>query len=114
MAKGRKRSITDEEIALIKAMLRQEISNDTIHFYFNRADRLISSGRVAQIKKGRYGHDVAEASQEAVDAFLAEWAKRHSSVPAADEAARSPTHHDVIRALFEKRGKGWFLISGET
>jgi hypothetical protein len=40
----RKRNITDEEIGLIKAMLK--IPNDKVHFYFNRADRLVSSGRI--------------------------------------------------------------------
>src|SRR5262249_37013432 len=28
--------------------------------------------------------------------------------------SRPPNNHDLIRELFEKRGKGWFLISGET
>jgi Predicted transcriptional regulator containing an HTH domain and an uncharacterized domain shared with the mammalian protein Schlafen len=114
MSKGRKRNITDEEIALIKAMLLRKIPNDRIHFYFNRADRLVSSGRIAQIKSSNYGKDVPEATQGAVDTFLADWEKRYSRIPAVDEGPRPPTHYEVIRALFEKRGKGWFLISGET
>ena len=69
MSKDRKRNITDEEIALIKAMLRRKIPNDRIHFYFNRADRLVSSGRIAQIKGGKYGKGVPEGTQAAVDTF---------------------------------------------
>jgi hypothetical protein len=65
MSNGRKRNIADEEIALIKAMLQREIANDRIHFYFNRADRLVSSGRITQIKQGKYGKHVPEASQAA-------------------------------------------------
>ena len=42
----RQRNITDEEICLIKAMLKLKIPNDKVHFYFNRADRLVSSGRI--------------------------------------------------------------------
>ena len=114
MSKGRKRNIADEEIALIKAMLRRETPNDRIHFYFNRADRLVSSGRITQIKQGKYGRDVPEASEAALDAFLDAWAKRHSPVHAVSQTSRPPNHHDLIRELFEKRGKGWFLISGET
>jgi hypothetical protein len=75
MSKGRKRNISDDEIALIKAMLRRDIPNDRIHFYFNRADRLVSSDR---IKQGKYGKDLPEASESAVDAFLVDWKKRRS------------------------------------
>jgi hypothetical protein len=46
------RSLSDDEIAIAKAMLRKGWRNDAIHYYFNRADRLISSGRIAQIKTG--------------------------------------------------------------
>jgi hypothetical protein len=31
-------------------MIRRSIPDDRIHFYFNRADRLASSGRITQIK----------------------------------------------------------------
>jgi Putative DNA-binding domain len=113
MVKSRK--ISDDEIGLIKAMLRRGIPNDQIHFYFNRADRLVSSGRITQIKQGVYGGAVAEADQAAVDSFLADWAKRNAIALGVGDTIRSPTDHDVIRALFEKRGKkSWFLIAGET
>ena len=114
MSKGRKRNIADEEIALIKAMLRRQIPNARIHFHFNRADRLVSSGRITQIKQGKYSKEVPEASDPTLDAFLEDWEKRHSPVKAVSHSSQSPTDHDLIKGLFERRGKGWFLISGET
>lgn len=42
----KQRSLSDEEIGLVKAMLRKAMRNEVIHFYFNRPDRLISSGRI--------------------------------------------------------------------
>jgi Putative DNA-binding domain len=115
MAKGRKRNITDQEIALIKAMLRRGIPNDRIHFYFNRADRLVSSGRITQIKHGKYGGPVPEAGQDAIDTFLADWDRRNAIAGGRGDMIRAPTDPDVIRALFEKRGRtGWFLVAGET
>ena len=114
MSKGRKRNITDEEIALIKAMLERGIANDRIHFYFNRADRLVSSGRITQIKQRKYGKDIPEATPVALDTFLADWEKRQSPIQAAKQSSRPPHHPELIRELFEKRGKVWFLISGET
>jgi Putative DNA-binding domain len=114
MSKGRKRNITDEEIALIKAMLHRGIANDRIHFYFNRSDRLVSSGRITQIKQGKYGKDIPGASEATLDIFLDDWEKRRSPVRVASQSSRPPHHPDLIRELFEKRAKGWFLISGET
>ena len=114
MAKDRKRNITNEEIALIKAMLHRKLPNDRIHFYFNRADRLVSSGRIAQIKNGKYGKGVPEAAQKIVDEFLVKW-ETHLATANANQGPRPPTNHDVIRMLFEKRSKGWFLVlTGET
>jgi hypothetical protein len=111
----RQRKITDEEISLIKGMLQRGIPNDKIHFYFNRADRLVSSGRIAQIKRGSYGWDVDGADETDVDAFIADWEKRATISVGRSDAITKRANHDIIRALFERRGsKGWFLIAGET
>lgn len=80
-----KRNITDEEIGLIKAMLKRGMRNDEAHFHFNRQDRLISPGRIAQIKSGKYGGDVAIANYTALDQFLAD-SQQRSGAPA--KAAR--------------------------
>jgi len=58
------RNLSDDEIAIAKAMLRKGWRNDARHYYFNRPDRLISSGRIAQIKAGKYGAAVEEAQPE--------------------------------------------------
>jgi hypothetical protein len=68
---AKKRNLSDAEIGIVKAMLRKGWRNDVIHFHFNKPDRLISSGRITQIKKGVYGASVEEASPEELEAFLA-------------------------------------------
>lgn len=57
-----RRSITDEEIALIKAMLARGMANKAIQFYFNRQDRAVNSGRISGIKHRDYGPEVPKAS----------------------------------------------------
>ncbi len=56
MAKNR--NMSDEEVGVVRAMLAKGMKNDHVHFYFNRADRLINSGRIAQIRNGSYAKDV--------------------------------------------------------
>jgi hypothetical protein len=111
MAK-RKRTMSDDEIALVRAMLRRKMRNDTIHYYFNRPERLISSGRIAQIKKGKYGADVKEASAEALSAFLAEWEKRSKPLPSFD--LESPIDGRMISGMFANLASQWVMIGGET
>ena len=97
-----KRSITDEEIGLIKAMLARGMLNRDIQFHFNRPDRPVNSGRITGIKQGRYGADAPAAAASALDAFLDE---RRRGLPLADR----------VRRHFERRGDGqWHLIGGET
>ena len=67
---AKQRNLSDAEIAIVKAMLRKGWRNDVIHFYFNKPDRLISPGRITQIKKGKYGASVEEAQPEELEAFL--------------------------------------------
>lgn len=113
MGKGnRKRTMTDEEIALAKGMLAKGMKNDAVHFYFNRADRLISSGRIAQIKKGKYGASVTAASPEELEVFLADWQARQ--LPGTARGPTSPTDQETILALFVEDGGVWTVRSGET
>ena len=98
MATGkRKRSLTDEEIGLVKAMLSKGMANDHIHFYFNRADRLISSGRIAQIKSGKYGAIVAEVSALEADTFIEFWHARQAA--GSGKGPLSPTDEGVLQAM---------------
>ena len=60
-----KRSITDEEIGLIKAMLARGMANKDIQFYFNRQDRAVNSGRITGIRDRSYGPEVPKAGDDA-------------------------------------------------
>ena len=66
-----KRSITDEEIGLIKAMLARGMANKDIQFYFNRQDRAVNSGRITGIRDRSYGPEVPKAGDDALAAFIA-------------------------------------------
>ena len=46
---SRKRSITDEEIALIKGLLARNIEKTKIQAYFTHPDRPVNFGRVTNI-----------------------------------------------------------------
>jgi hypothetical protein len=97
----RKRTMTDKEISLVKAMLSKGIRNDAIHFYFNRADRLLSSGRIAQIRKKKYGASVVEASPDELELFLADWHARQATGDG--QGAISPVAPGIITAMFIER-----------
>lgn len=103
-----KRSITDEEIALIKAMLALGMKNSAIQFHFNRPDRPVNSGRITTIRDGTYSNSASiEAATEAeLNRFLT---KRAGSHPA------SPLDGSVINAMFESLPNGsWRLKDGES
>ncbi|WP_156421263.1 AlbA family DNA-binding domain-containing protein [Aureimonas sp. AU40] len=105
-----KRNITDEEIGLIKAMLKRGMRNDAAHFHFNRQDRLISPGRIAQIKSGKYGGAIASADDVALDRFLTEFWQRSGASPKAPMSSEQS-----LIELFENDGaNGWRLKGGET
>jgi hypothetical protein len=77
---AKKRTMTDVEVGVVRAMLAKGMKNDQVHFYFNRVDRLISSGRIAQIKEGSYAKDVPPASDDELTAFVAKWDADHAAV----------------------------------
>jgi Putative DNA-binding domain len=104
------RNLSDDEIAIVKAMLRKGWRNDVIHFYFNRPDRLISSGRITQIKKGKYGASVEEAQPEELDAFLSDWDDSKARPP----PAPSPVDLRILRSMFIRDTGTWRLGGGET
>jgi len=110
------RSITDEEIGLIKAMLSRGERNVDIQFYFNRQDRPVNSGRISQIRSGTYGPQVPQASEELLTAFLRtfEAARIGVAMDANGEADRQPTIAERAASRFLQRGVDWFLVDGET
>ena len=109
------RSINDEEIGLIKAMLARGERNVDIQFYFNRQDRPVNSGRISQIRNGSYGPQILQASDQELDTFLANFQAATVGVAINDQAARPPTISERAAALFEQHVDGsWRLRDGET
>lgn len=108
---ARRRTLSDREIALVKAMLRRGFKNDAIHFHFNLPGRLISSGRITQIKQKKYGANVEEASQEELDQFLQTWKRSQSG---SEYGATPPLDRSRLMRMFRETTAGWILITGET
>lgn len=121
---GKKRSITDEEIALIKAMAGRGMKNKDIQFFFNRPDRPVNSGRITGIKTGSYSDSVSipEADEGTLDAFLASFTVTEVSasvmVPGAGPSLlpeSGPADEAVLIAMFEKQASGvWRFKHGES
>lgn len=107
------RSITDEEIGLIKALLARGERNVDIQFYFNRQDRPVNSGRISQIRNGTYGPNVPAASQADLANFLANF--QAAAVGVANQDAAISTIAERAAQRFEQRADGnWYLSDGET
>ena len=67
-------TISDTEIALIKAMLATgEFSKDRIQAHFTRPDRVLNFGRITDIERGKRGARVEAATAEELDNFLKGW-----------------------------------------
>ena len=117
-----RRSISDPEIALIRAMHGRGMANKDIQFLFNRPERPVNSGRVTDIAQGRYGPEVPAARDEEVDEFVAVHSPASPvgaiSIPIArtgDLRARDPLDPINIRSLFAPDEYGiWRLTVGET
>lgn len=110
-----RRSITDEEIGLIKGLLRRGMRNRDIQFYFNRQDRPVNSGRITGIRSGAYGPEVPEAADAALDAFLATFAPAEVGAVIGAREQREPTLAERAQARFVQRDDdNWYLADGET
>lgn len=104
-----RRTITEQEISLIKAMLSRGMKNKDIQFFFNRPDRPVNSGRISTIRTGSYSDsaDIMEASDEELDSFMQSWPRTRGHA--------EPTIADKARQLFRQRSDGrWILIDGEN
>jgi hypothetical protein len=111
------RSISDEEIGLIKAMLGRGMKNRDIQFYFNRQDRPVNSGRITQIKDGSYGPaTIKKAADPELEAFIKSFkAADIGAVIQAAPATVEQSKSDIAKSLFEKQADGsWKLKDGET
>lgn len=116
-----KRSITNDEIALIKAMLDRGMRNSAIQFYFNRPDRQVNSGRITNIGDGSYSDSAAipAADDATLDAFLGGFQQAPATMPTVPAAANPPPGGPMdpatIAALFEQDSDGtWRFCPGET
>lgn len=108
------RSITDQEIALIKRMLAKGMRNVDIQFYFNRPDRPANSGRISQIRGGTYGPEVPEATEEELTAFLSGFKPAEVGVVVTGEE-RPLTLAEQAAKSFTQNGAGeWFLRGEES
>lgn len=111
-----RRSIDDDEVALIKAMLRRGMRNRDIQFYFNKPDRPVNSGRITGIANGSYGDAATTPAADEVrlDAFLAKSDLQASSPPGEPAGSGDPLDERALRRLFERRRGRWLLKGGET
>ena len=113
------RSITDQEIALIKALLARGWKNRDIQFLFNRPDRAVNTGRISTIQNGTYSQSstIPMASNAELQAFL----DAHAPVVGrpldfAPKRRGVPLASATLRAMFSRIGQTriWQLTSGET
>lgn len=121
---SKKRSITDEEIALIKAMAARGMKNKDIQFFFNRPDRSVNSGRITGIKDGTYSDSasIPAANDKSLDAFLASFkatgVTASVKVPGTRSSAppeNGPMGEAVLADMFEKQAEGtWRFKHGES
>lgn len=121
---GKKRSITDKEIALIKAMAARGMKNKDIQFFFNRPDRSVNSGRITGIKDGSYSDaaSIPAANKTSLDAFLesfkATGVTQFVKIPGAGSSTspdNGPMAETVIAEMFEKQADGtWRFRHGES
>lgn len=111
----RRRSISDGEVALIKAMISRGMKNKDIQFFFNRPNRPVNTGRISTIASGSYSDslEIDEASPQELDSFIASISSKRGG--ADTEFSPLPTFSDLVRALFTKGTDGrWRLASGEN
>ena len=100
MAKPRKPQLSDEEVALIKAMVatgsykRQEILT-----YFSRKDRPVNLGRISEIATGKKRTGVAAANRGELDEFLKQSGSKTF------EPDKDPMGDDALDVLLSLKSK---------
>lgn len=113
-----KRSITDHEIALIKAMLARGMKNKDIQFFFNRPDRAVNSGRITAIRSATYSNSASIPASTAaeLDSFVEGFSRRAGNGEIAlVNVSTAHTLAVAARALFTKGDDGnWYLSGGES
>ncbi|HRD74866.1 MAG TPA: ATP-binding protein [Hyphomicrobiaceae bacterium] len=116
--KKSRRSISDEEIALIKAMLRRGMGKTTILSYFTHPDRPVNYGRISNIEQGTYGPDVVAANDAELDKYLEEWHRRGEvssqvvAEHAVDVSSLGPVDPRRLATLFDLGDDGRYILRG--
>ena len=121
---AKKRSITDEEIALIKAMDARGMKNKDIQFFFNRPERPVNSGRITGIKNGSYSDSskIGAADDNTLDSFLKSFKATSVTASVAIPGSGSstiaesePMAETTLAAMFEENAVGvWRFKYGES
>ncbi|EJL57989.1 putative transcriptional regulator with HTH domain-containing protein [Rhizobium sp. CF122] len=107
------RSITDQEISLIKGMLEKGMKNTEIQFFFNRPERKVNTGRISQIKGGSYSTSAAikAADPAVVETFITSF--RRKTANSGEDSG--PTGEETLRSLFHEVTPGeHFFRLGES
>ena len=119
----KKRSITDKEISLIKAMLDRRMKNKDIQFFFNRPERPVNSGRITGIVNGSYSGSagIDKATDVELDGFISEHTPDDTtaqlSVPAAFAPTKDadPLDDETVAAMFQEGEDGsWYFQHEES
>ena len=74
----------------------------------------MNSGRITEITAGDYGPAVPAATNVALDAFLASFARAKATAIIEPGALRELTVAEKARVRFLQRDGGWYLTDGET
>ncbi len=70
--------LTPAEVALVKAMVaRGDLSDQTIQAYFTRPGRSVNNARILEIRRGQRFTNVPVATDNDLQAFLANWPEVH-------------------------------------
>lgn len=120
-SKRSRRSISDQEVALIRAMLKRAFDKTTVQAYFTHPDRRVNFGRITDIERDDYGRGVTAATDDELDKFLAGWRDARGAPiqdlaeAAVDLSALSPVDPTRVLSLFElAEGSAPRLRDGET
>lgn len=112
------RTITDREIALIKAMLSKGMKNQKIQFFFNRPGRPVNSGRISTIRSGTYSNSskISASSDAELEQFIAQFSEKGQLLSDLGSLENLDTSLSAkARALFKKTKDGnWILNAGES
>lgn len=99
MARSRRglgRGLQDFEVALIKAMVAEQLKRDEIMSYFVRPGRIISPAAISEITAGKIGPDVDAASSHELAIYME--SRANEPAPSVDATLSAPHSAINLRA----------------